>query len=148
MGSLSSRRQLSTRALFKWGLLLTAAGLFTFSLLLPAAQVSDGTEWPGFMLFAIGWIGLGSAMPAWLANLAWVAAGVLIGLNWRGGLWLVILGWVLAGTAIPGFDMMGANEVSGGVAHVTIGFWIWMLSPMPLLFAEKYRAPRAVTVAT
>ncbi len=146
MKSLFSGRDTNTRAWIKWALLLGAASLFILSLMLPAARVSDGTDWPGFMLFAIGWIGLGAAIPAWLANIAWVAAAVLIGLNWRGSLWLVILGWLLAGTAIPGFDMMGANEASGGVAHVTVGFWVWMLSPTPLLFAEKYRAPNTTSV--
>jgi hypothetical protein len=131
------------RARGKWSLLLVAGSLFILSLQLPAAKIAIGPDWPGSFLFSFGWIGLFFFMPAWLANPAWMLAAVLIGMNWRGSVWLLMLGWLLAATAIPGFDTKGANQASG-VAHVTIGFWVWMLSPLPLLLADRLRAPRTV----
>jgi hypothetical protein len=136
----------TTTQLLKWALLLIAAFMWLTSLIMPGVRASDGMEWPGFMLLLLGWIGVLTLQPAWLANPIWIVAGVLIACDKRLGAPLALAGLAVSLIALAPFEMIGANAASGGTARVAFGFWIWMTTGILLVAAGVLGASPATSV--
>lgn len=79
----------------------------------------------GLVVLVLGWLGVLSLMPAWLANVLMVPIGIGLLLQRRPPVWLGVLTAGIASTALwwkAWADDLGERPI----CHYHAGYWLWL----------------------
>jgi hypothetical protein len=79
----------------------------------------------GWVLLLLGWLGLLTLMPAWLANFLIVGIGGALFFRRRPPIWLGVLAAILAGTAWW-WKAWADDTGEVPICHYHAGYWLWL----------------------
>ncbi len=110
--------------------------LWTLSLILPAfSTCRPGYDHVGgWFLLLLGWLGLLTLTPAWLANFFILGVGVTLALGKRPPIWLGVLA---AGFAVTAWWWTAWGDDTGlvPICHYHAGYWLWLAAAALALIA-------------
>jgi hypothetical protein len=101
------------------------------SLALPVATFGEGSGelWYGWTMLLLGWLGFFLGQFAWLANLLFAAALVLLARGRPPLVWGMMLGALTSMLAVHALSWTKVHRTGGGTVDVLAygsGYWLWV----------------------
>ena len=123
--------RLGDRRSARWAALVSVL-LWAISLTLPAIWGPEQTDYMGYEVAIIGFLGLLVFNVAWFANLL-LAPCLLLMVLGRPKEWLALAAVALALTTFIPFDVFGPDEGTAGPAQLGVGAFVWLAAFAPPL---------------